>query len=91
MENEDSSNRLRAGYEAWLAAGGQRKDPIEKLAENPKSLRLAVSAKCFDCCGRGADPGWRWQIGNCEVDCPLHAVRPYQNLEGKPMPAALDE
>lgn len=27
------------------------KTPVEKLAENPKSLRLAVNAMCFQCMG----------------------------------------
>lgn len=74
-------------YRAKLAAGevqrGERKNPIEKLATNPKSLRLAVNAKCFDCEGGDSDPGVRGRIGTCKVTgCGLWAVRPYQKGEG---------
>lgn len=56
-----------------------RRNPIEKARDKPASLRLAVSGKCFDCCGQDCDPGWRERIRNCPVTrCPLHPVRPYQ-------------
>lgn len=56
-----------------------RKDPIEKARDNPKSLRLAVNAKCYDCVGAGADPSPRKEIGRCpSTGCPLHPVRPFQ-------------
>jgi ribosomal protein L44E len=68
------------------------KNPLERAAENPGSLRAAVNAKCFDCQGGDADPAWRWRIGNCDATgCPLTPVRPYQHLCGTPMPAALKE
>ena len=67
---------------AWRESGGQRGprlDPIQRLAENPKSLRLAINAKCRDCQGGDADPAPRRRIGECGcTTCPLHAVRPYQ-------------
>lgn len=57
----------------------ERFDPIQKAASNPKSLRLAISAKCWDCQGAEADPDIRGRIGSCPVTkCPLHPVRPYQ-------------
>jgi hypothetical protein len=66
------------------------KNPLEKLAEMPLSLRRAVTAKCFQCEGEDADPGIKWRIGNCEIsDCALHAVRPFQSTLGAPMPTAL--
>jgi hypothetical protein len=76
------SDHLQA-YREKLAAGeitrGERKDPIQKLATNPKSLRLSVNAKCYDCEGGDADPGVRARIGGCKVTtCGLWAVRPYQ-------------
>lgn len=56
-------------------------DPIEKARNNPKSLRLAINAKCWDCVGAGSDPHPRKEIGNCVMtDCPLYPVRPYQHL-----------
>lgn len=55
------------------------KDPITKSRENPKSLRLAINGKCYDCQGGGFDPGTKEAIRECEaVDCTLNAVRPYQ-------------
>lgn len=60
----------------------ERTDPIEKSRKNPKSLRLAVNAKCWDCQG-GDTAGTRQRIRNCEcgVHCGLFAVRPYQGKE----------
>ena len=57
----------------------QRLNPLEKAGKNPKSLRLAVNAKCYECEGEDYDPGWRGRIKNCIIpDCSLHPVRPYQ-------------
>lgn len=57
-----------------------RLDPIAKAKANPKSLRLAVTAKCFECMGGGEDTGTRKLIRACtsNATCPLHPVRPYQ-------------
>lgn len=67
-----------------------RLDPIERAKRNPKSRRLAVNAKCFDCQGRDADPCVAWRIGNCEIPaCALWPVRPHQHLFGKPTPPGL--
>jgi len=57
----------------------ERLDPYQRALRNPKSLMLAIRAKCWDCEGRGGDPGWQGRIGTCVVkDCPLWHVRPYQ-------------
>ena len=80
-------------HNAELRAQGvvfRQKNPLEKLAEMPTSLRRAVTAKCFQCEGEDADPGIKWRIGNCEIaDCALHPVRPFQSTLGAPMPTAL--
>lgn len=56
-----------------------RHNPIERAKRNPRSLRLAVNAKCYDCQGRDADPGVKRRIGRCEIsNCSLYPVRPYQ-------------
>lgn len=49
-------------------------DPIEKAKANPKSLRRAINAKCYDCaCFQ------RVEVTKCQAkDCPLHALRPWQ-------------
>ena len=54
-------------------------DPLGRAALNPKSLRKAINAMCFDCQGGNADPGVTQRIRTCEIPtCPLHPVRPYQ-------------
>ena len=59
----------------------KRTTPLEKLAKNPKSLRLAINGLCYDCGGQDADAGWRQRIGHCNIPtCPLYAVRPYQGV-----------
>jgi hypothetical protein len=73
--------KARAVTAARRAAGEviKRRNPIEKLGDNPKSLRLAINAKCYDCQGQDSDPKVRYRIGTCSVTgCPLHAVRPHQ-------------
>lgn len=54
-----------------------RLDPIEKAKANPKSLRAAINAKCWDCsCGQ------RIEIRECPISaCPLYGLRPYQQGE----------
>ena len=52
----------------------QKMDPIEKAAANPKSLRAAINAKCYDCsCYQ------RKEVTFCTVKkCPLYRLRPWQ-------------
>ena len=58
----------------WREAGGKAKNPLEKLQENPKSLRLAINAKCWDCSNFQ-----REEISSCHLTkCGLWHVRPYQ-------------
>lgn len=59
-----------------------RLDPIAKAKAKPTSLRLAVTAKCFECMGGGEDTGTRKLIrACCSLTCPLHTLRPYQSKE----------
>jgi hypothetical protein len=54
-------------------------DPLTKARANPTSLRLAINAKCYDCGGQDADPGWHDRIRHCAVPgCSLYPVRPFQ-------------
>ena len=88
-EHLTPADRLRLWRESG-GVSGPRRTPIEKLADNPASLRMAVTAKCYDCIGQDADPAWRWRIGNCGCPaCPLFAVRPHQSLAGRPEPVAI--
>jgi len=61
----------------------ERLDPIEKSIRNPKSLRMAINAKCWDCVGAGYDPNPRKLIRKCACgkQCPLWPVRPYQKKD----------
>ena len=73
--------KAHAALAARRAAGDltPRLDPIAKAKANPKSLRLAVTAKCFECMGGGEDTGTRKLIRACtSSNCPLHPLRPYQ-------------
>jgi len=49
-------------------------DPIEKAKKNPKSLRAAINAKCYECsCYE------RIEVTKCTAkDCPLYDIRPWQ-------------
>lgn len=79
-------DKARAAMRARRAAGEEivRLDPIEKAKRNPKSLRLAITAKCWDCVGGMADPNPRARIRDCGVSrCSLYPVRPYQNNPGR--------
>ena len=87
----DALDRAREAIAARKAAGIKTvvKDPLQRLADLPTSLRRAVTARCWQCEGN-EDPGVKWRIGNCLVtDCALHAVRPYQAQQGRPMPKVL--
>ena len=74
---EKAQQVLRERREAGIKI--EIKNPIEKAASRPDSLRLAINAKCYDCIGQDADPDWRGSIRNCVcTDCSLFPVRPYQ-------------
>ena len=70
----------------------QIKNPIEKARDNPRSLRLAVNAMCYDCVGQDHDTGTRKRIRECAAEgvCPLHPLRPYQNKSGSDEDETLD-
>jgi len=52
-------------------------NPIEKAKANPKSLRLAINAKCYDCTCYS-----RAEVTNCEITgCSLWAIRPWQRKQ----------
>lgn len=53
-------------------------NPIHKAKLNPKSLRLAINAQCFECIYDKSEAGaWRQQVEACPcVNCPLYCLRP---------------
>lgn len=58
-------------------------NPVEKAKENPGSLKLAVKAHCWTCCGAGADAGVKFHVRDCAVkSCSLWPHRPWQTIKG---------
>lgn len=52
----------------------KRLNPFEKALANPKSLRAAINAKCFDCCCDQYK-----EVTHCLVkECYLWPHRPWQ-------------
>lgn len=85
--NENAKKAIAEWRAARVVAGDQseRLDPLQKAIQNPKSLRLAINAKCWDCVGAGKDPNPRKMIRECACGsyCPLFPVRPYQEKESQ--------
>jgi hypothetical protein len=76
--------RLRLAEHKASGQSVERLDPVQKAKKNPSSLRLAIIAKCWDCCGAGADgiEFTKETIRTCKsFSCPLHFQRPYQEQE----------
>lgn len=82
-ENEGNSQNLSPLQKAHAKMREKREagieivrlNPIQRAKLKPNSLRLAVNAKCFDCCNEQ-----RVEIKKCTIrECSLWAVRPYQN------------
>ena len=60
-------------------SGEGKKNPVEKWREKPRSLRLAINAKCVDCMGGPDAAGYVKEIRECTAkDCSLYLVRPYK-------------
>jgi len=77
------NNNHQTGLEAYREAVKSglievvQLSPVEKLAKNPKSLRLAINAMCYQCMG-----GYKNEIRGCTAkDCALYNVRPYRGKD----------
>jgi len=60
------------------------RSPRDRARDMPKSLRAAVTAKCWECMGDGADGPvhTRQAIRTCtSPGCPLYGLRPYQRKQ----------
>lgn len=70
MNNAEHLREYQEKLKAGLIDPPEKLDPIEKAKRNPKSLLLAINAKCYDCtCYQ------RNEIKLCEMtDCPLYSV-----------------
>ncbi len=57
----------------------ERLNPIQKSIKNPKSLRLAINAKCYECVGGEDGENQVKYIRECtSPKCPLFNIRPYR-------------
>lgn len=77
LKSEQNLREYRQKLEMGLIKRPKRVDPIEKAKQNPKSLRSAINAKCFDCCCYHKP-----EVKFCTaINCPLHHLRPWQPKE----------
>jgi hypothetical protein len=61
----------------------QRMSPVERAAANPKSLKLAIQARCFQCqdTGVGTPHITKSQVRDCAVtSCALWPHRGWQSV-----------
>lgn len=58
-----------------------RLSPKQKSLLNPKSLRLAVTAHCWECMGGSQGENTRQQVADCTLEgrCMLWPFRPWQH------------
>lgn len=83
IDRNDSLDKARIGLKEWrdrVARGevSYVRNPVQKSKENPKSLKFAINAKCYDCTYDEKGAGnWKQQVENCGCpDCPLYSFRP---------------
>ena len=89
-DKESKMERLRAAgvrYREKLAAGEiERLTPTQKAKANPKSMRAAINAECYDCCG---EENWINRTKFCTLfDCPFWTLR--KNSKGISKQECLD-
>lgn len=66
-----------------VLARKQRRDPVQRAAENPKSLKLAICAMCWLCKDDGAGTPHKTKaaVRDCaEKTCPLWLHRGWQTV-----------
>ena len=80
MQRQNITPTVKINSKNALGHISRRKNlsPLEKAKQNPKSLRYAVNATCYECSGFD-----RSEVKNCEMtDCPLYRKRPWQKKQG---------
>jgi hypothetical protein len=88
MQEEAQSSKGSAALKAWREANKDKPivvlNPIEKAKANPKSLKYAIQAKCWDCSNFQ-----REEVKLCTVkSCALWNLRPWQ---GKSKVSSVEE
>ena len=77
MNTIEKLKKARAKRAENVRLGIKPLNPIERAKQNPKSMRLAINAFCFDC--NGQESGWRNAVRGCPSEnCPLFGLRPYK-------------
>jgi hypothetical protein len=67
---KEHQEKIRLG----LIPEPKRLDPLEKAEQNPRSLRSAINARCYDCSGFV-----KVDVTDCDMPgCELFNVRPWQ-------------
>ena len=88
MEQKNQNESLakaQAKIEEMRAAGWKPVvlNPVDKANANPRSLKLAIRAHCWNCMGQNSDPGVKLRIRDCAIlNCALHPHRPWQTVSG---------
>lgn len=96
MHSNQSLSQYKGRHDPTIKT--KRQTHTQHALSNTTSLRKAVNAKCWDCCGGGLtfkeSGGVRKEIAQCTTtDCSLHHFRPYKNekaLKVSTLASALD-
>lgn len=77
-------NGLSVNEQNALNASKQKRSPLERSRDNPKSARLAIAAHCYHICQKQQAPNshtTKRAIKNClKTDCPLWLHRGFQKM-----------
>lgn len=78
MAHEKMAEKRATGWKPVIL------NPVLKAKAHPGSVKMAVKAHCWTCCGAGADPGVKLHVRDCSVtSCNLHPHRPWQTAKGR--------
>ena len=77
MNTVNNLQKARAKRAENIRLGIKPLNPIEKAKQNPKSMRLAINANCYECMGFAKS--WRGDVRNCtSPNCSFYGFRPYK-------------
>jgi hypothetical protein len=83
----DPKSRQKAYAAYCYDMDGFKRTPRKHLtaaAREAGGYKRLIRDTCFECVGEDADPAPRRQVRDCRcTSCPLHPVRPWQNLKGR--------
>jgi hypothetical protein len=74
LKLKQGAEEYRQKFKMGLIKVAKSLNPIQKAKQNPKSLRFAINAKCYDCSGFT-----RVDVTDCDMPgCELYFLRPWQ-------------